>query len=47
MERFMVKLDWATRYWLRTKNPEEIMEFLMMKWISYFGAPKKILLDGG
>ena len=31
---------------MRTKNPEGIMECLMTRWISYFGAPKKILSDG-
>ena len=50
-DKFLVMVDWATRYsqaaWVRTKNPEEIMECLMMKWVSYFRVPKKILLNGG
>ena len=49
-DRFLVMVDWATRYyqamWIRTKNPSEIMENILMKWISYFGAPKKSLSDG-
>ena len=48
---FLVMLDWATGYcqakWIKNKKPNEIIEGILEKWISYFGAPSKILSDGG
>src|SRR6201990_198253 len=50
-EKFLVMVDWATHYcqakWIKDKKPSNIMECIMEKWISYFGAPQKIITDGG
>src|SRR5215469_2167566 len=50
-EKFIVMVDWATRYsqaaWIKSKKPEEMIEKVMEKWVSYFGPPGKILSDGG
>src|SRR5215469_3866198 len=50
-EKFIVMVDWATRYsqaaWIKSKKPEEMIEKVMEKWVSYFGPPEKILSDGG
>lgn len=50
-EKFLVIIDWATRYcqakWIKNKKPEEMIEVVMDRWLSIFGAPRKILTDGG
>ena len=45
-DRFLVMVKWTTcqATCLRSKNPEN-MKCLMMKGVSYFGAPKIILSD--
>ena len=49
--KFIVLLDWNTGYtqgaWLKRKTPNEVIEIIMERWVCYFGAPKKILTDGG
>jgi transposase InsO family protein len=50
-KRFIVMVDHATSYiqatWIANKQPKVIVIALLEKWISVFGAPKKILSDNG
>src|SRR5215469_16111224 len=50
-EYVLVMIDTATNYtqgaWLRNKQPKEIIEKMMSRWIGIFGPPKKFLTDNG
>ena len=49
--KFMVMIDLATKYcqacWMADKRPEEVVEKIMERWISVFGAPQCWLSDNG
>jgi len=50
-DKFLVMVDWNTWFcqaeWIKIKQPKEIINTLLKKWICIFGTPQIFLSDCG